>query len=537
MNAMKSLTSKANLPNGNTLALLLSLSFALFAAACGGGGTTPTPPPPTGGFSVTNLKGQYAFSMSGEDGSTGSFFARVGSFSADGNGNITGGIEDVNINGVAETFAFSQSTYTVNADGRGILNLINGTGQLSFSITMISPTQGVIAETDLNATASGTFVLQDSTTFNAGAFNGNYVFDFSGLDANGAPDSLVGQLQANGSGGLAGMLDENDGAVLSGPQSMVSSAYQVDSTNGPTTGRGALTFTANGVVHNYVFYTVNGSRLRMMETTSSGALTVGDATVQSSVPTTNATFNGSFVFLATGSSTGGAITRIGRFTAGGNGALSNVFANTNDAGLVAQVPKGSLTATTYAIDSNFPGSGRGTVTFTDSSLGTYSFIFYLSSASGGVIQDVSKNQVADGTLQLQTGGPFSLGSLAGDYAANFTGVSSNSSNNSTGEEDYVGHLNFASSSAGGNVSGAVDFSEFSSNQGAFFNIVVSGNGLTVGGDGTTSSGTRNALQLKLNATPSSTLNFVAYLVNSQTMVVAGTDTNRTISGTITLQAP
>ena len=534
---MNSAASRTNSVNRNILTLLFSISLALFAAACGGGGTTPAPPPPTGGFSATNLKGQYAFSMSGEDGSTGGFFARVGSFSADGNGNITGGIEDVNINGVAEALAFSQSTYSIQADGRGILNLINSTGQLSFSITMISPTQGVIAETDLNATASGTFVLQDSTTFNAGAFNGNYVFDFSGLDANQAPDSIVGQLQPNGGGGLAGMLDENDDAALSGPQSLGGAAYQFDSTNGPTTGRGALTFAVNGVVRNYVFYIVNGSRLRMMETSASGALTVGDATAQSSVPTTNATFNGSFVFLAIGSSTGGAITRIGRFTAGGNGAISNVFADTNDAGLVAQVPKGSLTATTYAIDTNFPGSGRGTVTFTDSSLGTYSFIFYLSSASGGVIQDVSKNQVADGTLQLQTGGPFSLGTLGGDYAAVLTGVSSNGSTQETGEEDYVGHLNFASSSAGGNVSGVVDFSEFSSNQGAFFNIVVSGNGLTVGGDGTTSSGTRNALQLKLNATPSSTLNFVAYIVNSQTMVVAGTDSNRTISGTITLQAP
>lgn len=534
---MNRATSEVASAKKDTRALLLALSFTLFAAACGGGGTPPAPPPPTGGFSVSSLKGQYAFSMSGADGSTGGFFARVGSFSADGNGNITTGIEDVNINGVAETFAFSQSTYTVQADGRGIINLTNSTGQISFSITMISPTRGVIAETDLNATASGTFVLQDSTSFNIGAFNGNYVFDFSGLDANDVPDSLVGQLQPNGGGGLAGMLDENDGAALSGPLSLGGAAYQFDSTNGPTTGRGALTFAVNGVVRNYVFYIVNGSRVRMMETTSSGALTVGDATVQSSVPTTNATFNGSFVFLATGSSTGGAITRIGRFTAGGNGALSNISADTNDAGLVAQVPKGSLSLTTYAIDTNFPGSGRGTVTFTDSSLGTFSFIFYLSSASGGVIQDVSKNQVADGTLQLQTGGPFTLAGLAGDYATGLTGVSSNGSTGVTAEEDYAGHLNFASSGAGGNVNGALDFSEFSSNQGAFFNIVVSGNGLSIGGDGTTSSGTRNTLQLKLNSTPSSTLNFVAYIVNSQTMVVAGTDTNRTISGTITLQVP
>jgi hypothetical protein len=83
----------------------------------------------------------------------------------------------------------------------------------------------------------------------------------------------------------------------------------------------------------------------------------------------------------------------------------------------------------------------------------------------------------------------------------------------------------------------VDFSEFSSNQGVFTDIVVSGSGLTVGGDGTTSSGTRNGLSLKLLSSPSSTLNFAAYFVNSQTMFVAGTDTNRVISGTVTVQAP
>jgi hypothetical protein len=100
----------------------------------------------------------------------------------------------------------------------------------------------------------------------------------------------------------------------------------------------------------------------------------------------------------------------------------------------------------------------------------------------------------------------------------------------------VGHI-ILSSASSSNVTGAVDFSEFSSNQGVFTNIVVSGNGLTVGGDGTTSTGTRNALSLKLNTAPTSTLNFVPYIVNSQTMFVAGTDSNRVISGTVTVQAP
>ena len=195
----------------NRLCLALTLAAAVFAAACGGGGSTPAPPPPTGNFSNSSLNGQYAFAMSGSDAITGSFFARVGSFTADGNGNITGGIEDVNtaLNG-PQTLAFTASTYTVQADGRGVINLSNATGTLSFSITILSPTKGLIVETDLNATASGTFLLQSSSSFNAAGISGNYVFDFSGLDPGGAPDSIVGQFVSTGSGSLSsGLLDAN----------------------------------------------------------------------------------------------------------------------------------------------------------------------------------------------------------------------------------------------------------------------------------------------------------------------------------------
>jgi hypothetical protein len=200
------------------------------------------------------------------------------------------------------------------------------------------------------------------------------------------------------------------------------------------------------------------------------------------------------------------------------------------------VPSGSLSASTYAIDTNFPGTGRGTLTFTDSKLGTFSYVVYLSSSSGGVIQDVSKNTVADGNIQLQTGAPFSNSSLAGNYGFTFSGIGNNSTNGVLGEEDYVGQIALAGA-ASNNVSGAVDFSAFSSNQGAFLNVVVSGNGLTVGGDGTTSTGTRNTLSLKLAGNPSTTLTFAAYIVNSQTIYVAGTDSARVISGTVTVQAP
>jgi hypothetical protein len=530
-----------NSPNlRNWLLLALALFAAAFAAACGGSGSTPTPPPPVGGFSNASLKGQYAFSMSGFNGPSGQFFGRVGSFIADGNGNITNGVEDVSVfQTSAGTLAFTPSQYSVQADGRGVISLTNSTGTLTFSITMLTPTNGLIVETDGIATGSGTFALQNTNLFNTGGLSGAYVFDFSGLDSGGSPDSIVGQLVSTGSGTLSsGLLDENDGAMLSGPQVFTGGAnYVMDATNGATFGKGNVTFVANGVTYNYIFYIVDGGHVHLLENSLTGSLTVGDAVAQSSVPSSNSTFSGNFVYLASGSGTTGDITTIGRFTADGNGGLNSVVGDTNFAGTIAKLPSGTLSATTYAIDTTNAGTGRGTLTFTDSHLGVFQYIFYLGSPSFGVIQNVSKNSVADGSLAFQTAGPFTNTSLAGNYGLNFSGISSNSSAQVTGEEDFVGQIVLSSASSN-NVNGAVDFSEFSSNQGVFPNIVVSGNGLTIGGDGTnSSSGSRNALSLKLNSTPSSTLNFAPYIVNSQTMFVAGTDSNRTISGIISVQAP
>src|SRR5262249_61385353 len=101
-----------------------------------------------------------------------------------------------------------------------------------------------------------------------------------------------------------------------------------------------------------------------------------------------------------------------------------------------------------------------------------------------------------------------------DYGLNFSGVSQNSSTMTTAEEDYVGHITL-SSAGSNNVSGAVDFSEFSSNQGGFVNVVVSGNGLTIGGDGATSSGTRNLLSPKMGGQPASLFVFFSHSHVSQ----------------------
>src|SRR5262249_10878872 len=195
-------------------------------------------PPPTGNFSNASLKGQYAFFMSGTHVDTGAFFARIGSFTADGNGNITTGLEDVDVTG-PQTIPFAPSTYTILANGRGTVNF-TASGTTPYSVTMLSTTEGLIVETDGFATASGRFFLQNPSTFASG-FSGNYAFNVSGVDFNsggfGVPDSIVGQLISNGSGGLGGLLDENDDANPTGPRPLTSGSFQVDANNNTDFGR------------------------------------------------------------------------------------------------------------------------------------------------------------------------------------------------------------------------------------------------------------------------------------------------------------
>src|SRR5215472_1103620 len=173
------------------LALLVSLALVSLTIACGGGGGSnpgpPPPPPPGAKFSNASLAGQYAFSMTGTElcSGQGSFFGRAGTFTADGNGNITAGLEDVNVCTGVETIPFTGGTYSIDADGRGSVGLTNSTGTTNYSITLSSATAGSIVQTDVDVTASGSFERQNAGAFANAAIAGGYVFDFKGVEVAG----------------------------------------------------------------------------------------------------------------------------------------------------------------------------------------------------------------------------------------------------------------------------------------------------------------------------------------------------------------
>ncbi len=505
---------------------LVAILLASLCSACGSSTAIvgPPPPPPVGNFSNASLTGHYAFSMSGTEacGNIIDNFVRAGTFFADGQGHITGGLEDVNTCAGVETLQFTGGSYSITADGRGSLHLTNSRGTTNYSITLSSPIQGFIAQTDVNSTASGSFQRQNAAAFANAAIANGYVFDLFGVDYTpnpAVPASIIGRFDANGGGGISnGLFDANINGVPSNQQAFPPGAfYQVDTNgDGTTYGRG----TANIAGHDFAFYIVDATRLKLVSVNPAKAFS-GEAFAQQSPPFAITSLNSGLAFLLGGSSPSGAIATAGRFTADGAGNITNVILDENNGGSITLLPNGTVTGS-YTVDAN--QLGGGTVTWTDSKVpGSFTFIFYLISPTQAVFQETDSNITSDGTLVAQTAGPITPASLAGDFAFAWSGVT-------TDEQDFVGQMKLTSAS-GNNASAIMDFNEFAAGK-QFFDIQSSGPlDITAPGTGA------NTLTLTTTFPSPRTLNFTAYAVDSNTVFLIGAEANHVsvIAGSIARQ--
>jgi hypothetical protein len=513
---------------------------ALMMSACGGGSGVQ-PPPPTGGFSNASLKGQYAFSMSGVD-LTGAYIARVGSFTADGNGTITGGLEDIlalSSGQPASIVSFTNGNYQIQSNGRGLVVLnASGGGGLQLNLVMQSIRTGFLVQTDLNASSSGTFNLQTATDFAATALANPYVFEVSGVsfaNQNAAPIAMVGKLSGDGNGNITGgVMDTSDGnaSAPSGATAIAPGTYALDTNgNGTNFGRGTMSF--NG--RSFAFYIVDGTHFKMLEEDNVGGSS-GDALQQTgAMPTANAQFTGSFVYLTGGASvlgSQGPISRAARFTADGSGGLGTISLDDNYAGNYSHVSQGgNISAAAYAIDTANSGSGRGTFTFKDSGLGTFSNVFYMISPTQAVVQETVVGIIGNGPMYVQTGGPFTVAGSAGTYVSNWSGVQLGSSTAIPFEEDFVNQYTLANSTSS-NVAGVTDYVELGLSSKTLFTNVGLGGTLTIKNDGTAN----NEYKFVLNGSPSVTVTFQAYFVNPGTVLLLCSDSDRTTAGTINQQS-
>jgi hypothetical protein len=448
-------------------------------------------------FSNGALRGQYSFLLAGDD--VNGFFTAVGSFQADGKGNILSGSEDLNYGlGYMPNLALSGS-YKVGPDGRGTLTLTNPLGTLDYSLVVISNSRARFVEYNTQANGEGLLLKRDPTAFSTAAISGGYAFGFGGSDKSGGPASLAGRFTADGAGKLtAGVEDANLEGVITSNASFTGT-YAVDSN-----GRGTATITDASGNTNYVFHVVSKDTLFFVETDYPFPVVEGTAKRQQIATFSNSSLAGDYAFMISGITPAAYIATAGRLTADGSGHLTNGVLDQNDN---VSVSANTAFTGTSAVSS----SGRGTANL---STGTTPLAFYMASPSEAFVISEDPNAVASGAMLAQTGGPFDSNPPSGSFGfVLYT---------PTSDTDQAGQATLLGGRAGGNLTGTEDINDD--------RILTSD--ATISGTYSVSSNGRAAATL---TSPLGSANLAFYVVSGSRLFVVSTDASAVTSGNMEKQ--
>jgi hypothetical protein len=496
------------------------LLFLLFSLGCGagpgihgipsGGGTT-------GGYSNASLNGSYVYQITGLDTNAAALFQEAGIFTFDGNGHITGGIDDANEGGGVTTSS-SSGTYSINSDGTGsfTLNLVNGPSLL-LSVTLASSSK-VYLELNQFSGAGGAGSLngagiaekQDSTAI-AQLPSGTFAFRQHNIKSLQGAESSVGLFTVS-AGAVSGNVDVNRNGVFdantSAPLTFTSgSSFGAPGSNGRFAGTGLLTLAdSSGATFNYIYYIVDANNLRFLSN-DSGVIGLGRAEMQTGGPFTNSSLSGQFAFGSRGDdafSTFG-VNSVGSFALSGAGTIGS---GTLDTAKDGQSFLGiSITGGSYNFTSP---SGRAQVTLNPQGGTPIQQIFWLVSPSRAffITNDATKEE--DGTASRQSGS-FSNSTFNGQFAFVMDGFDS-------AAKDRVGTIQF-------NGGGTLSLNEVSDAGG-------SSAGATGAGTYSVTSPTSGRTTAVINGISN---NFVFYPTSSTDAYMLQNDPNVEIIGAMSLQ--
>jgi hypothetical protein len=214
----------------------------------------------------------------------------AGSFQADGLGNITSGIADMNDNGTLSSYSAVTGTYTTDPVGGGVITLKLAAGlTVTYNYYQVTPTELLASSGDLSSSTiplvSGS-VLQQTGPFTNASLTGTNVLELNGSAIQTAlyiPDITLGLMTSDGNGNLTAVYDEYKGSLL--PPQTYAATYAVD----PTTGRTPIT--SGGT--NAILYLVSNAKAFVLAadpSTSSGLIEA-----QSSSPFANTSLKGNYL--------------------------------------------------------------------------------------------------------------------------------------------------------------------------------------------------------------------------------------------------
>jgi hypothetical protein len=280
----------------------------------------------SGTFNNASVIGPYVVEISGVGAGL------VGQWTADGAGNLSNGIADLNISGTTQTHS-TLGTYAItdSARGRGTASLTVNTLPATVFNFMIYVGSGslVMVSTDAISPVRAIAVPQTPGTYNNSSVSGNYVFSGASV-----LDTFSGQFNSDGfvswTNGLLDLSSHSTGMQFAIP---FTASYGVsDGSRGRFQTAETL---QGGAVDNLVFYMVDPGRAFFLDF-SSGEGAQGEFRKSTGAPYTSSSLNGSYSFYLqgcplSGNNCNGSYTQTGVFTADGTGNITISF-DTNSAG-------------------------------------------------------------------------------------------------------------------------------------------------------------------------------------------------------------
>lgn len=480
---------------------------------------------------LTLLSGPYAFSFSGNNAS--GFVAAAGTFTTDGNGNITTGEADITNLQNNTLYKNITGTYTAGQDGRGTITFTSVTGAptFAFAIDTGGSGHGRLIEFDaapVVTRGSGRLEAQSVTTCvvtgtNTNTYAGTFAFGGSGyassFAAGGAgPIAFAGTFTATPpispatQGSLASAeMDSNapNNVVLS--DQTVSGTYQ----SGPDATHCTIALSSSGLANpNYDVYPISSSDAFLIETdsvspTTPPNITLAEMKQQFGQPFFTGAMSGAIAGGVSGSVLNGniyepyvSVVQVAPTTGLG---IFNYSLADNTAGTVTNT-NGTPFAITYTSDQFGRVDTSGFVVN-----GVFQPILYLVSADEAFIVGMLNGGPIAGHLDPQTLSSFTAASINGTLVEGTSGPAVSA------DRDFSGYLTFNGSVAPATINGVQDESTSSANTSA---ETVTGAYVLSGSGGTDGSGT-----VTLTSPAASTAAF--YIVSPTKMVMITTTTGDT----------
>jgi hypothetical protein len=357
----------------------------------------------------TLLFGQYSFVFNGFDAN--GAVAAAGSFTADGQGGITGGVEDINRHapGPATNVSIT-GTYSIGTDNRGTLTFTSSLGTSTFAVAVNSgpfnffPGPGGVrarfVELDSSGTRGSGVIVGNQGPCALNSIVGDLALGISGDDLNRGRVAIAGRFHADGAGNLSGgLLDGNDAGTLSSNITWTG-IYAASANSSP---RCTATFAPTGLPS--LNFAVYPPFLVQVDSLASGVpLTAGTILSQTGAGTfTNASLSAPSVGGLTGFS-----------VAAGAPDVSLVFLSPDGKGNVTITQdenKGGVVTTGTVLMGTYNVSSEGRVTLTT---GNNPLVLYLVSGNFAFVVGTD-DDATFGFLEMQGGLPLSNAALAGNF--------------------------------------------------------------------------------------------------------------------------